>query len=310
MALSPKDRDHRRGRDDYRPGQRDRSPEYRNGRDSRDRDRYGRERSRSPYGRDRYRTRSPGRDADDGLPLPKRNPSDVPDVQIVVVDELDRNFIAFVERAFQSAGIRCDVLLLSPRLSEPAVVRRQVVEGVLAVCRLTRTSQYSQKVPLQVFDRRAGVNNVQFQEYADLDPSVAAQLVIREKQQQPSYGASYGLPPQSNPAPSYGLPPPQPSQPPPQDPAALLRSLPPHELQKLLAQAGIQQPPTPSNPQYSTPAPGPAPSQQASYNALSALLAGQGAPAQAQQSAPAQPAAPGGAPDMNEIMAQLARYKR
>lgn len=84
---SPRDRDFRRGRDDYRPSRRDPSPDYRGGRD---RERYGRERSRSPYGRDRYRTRTPERDVDDDLPLPKRNPSQVPDVQIIVADELDR----------------------------------------------------------------------------------------------------------------------------------------------------------------------------------------------------------------------------
>lgn len=71
-----------RGRDDYRGG-RDRSP-----------DRYFRARSRSPYDRSgRYRSRSPrARDLDDEseLPIPRRNPADVPDVQVIVVDEVDR----------------------------------------------------------------------------------------------------------------------------------------------------------------------------------------------------------------------------
>ena len=71
-----------RGRDDYRGG-RDRSP-----------DRYFRGRSRSPYDRGgRYRSWSPrSRNVDDesDLPIPRRNPADIPDVQLILVEEVDR----------------------------------------------------------------------------------------------------------------------------------------------------------------------------------------------------------------------------
>ena len=71
-----------RGRDDYRGG-RDRSP-----------NRYFRGRSRSPYDRGgRYRSRSPrARDVDDeaDLPIPRRDSGEVPDVQLILVDEVDR----------------------------------------------------------------------------------------------------------------------------------------------------------------------------------------------------------------------------
>jgi len=92
---------HRR-RDDYRPLPRSPSPRGFRGRDgyrSRDRtperyDRRDRRRSRSPpYGRDRrYRTPSPrGRSYDDAdLPVPRRAPRDIPDVQILVLEEVDR----------------------------------------------------------------------------------------------------------------------------------------------------------------------------------------------------------------------------
>lgn len=91
----------RRGRDDYRP-MRSPSPRGFRGRDDfrgRDRspDRYhgGRQvRSRSPHGRGgRYRTRSPrSRDPDDeaNLPIARRIPGSVPDVQLILVDEVDR----------------------------------------------------------------------------------------------------------------------------------------------------------------------------------------------------------------------------
>ncbi len=75
-----------RGRDEYRGG-RDRSP-----------DRYFPDRrsgSRSPYGRNgRYRSRSPiSRDVDDDayLPIPRRDARDVPEVQMILVDEVDRS---------------------------------------------------------------------------------------------------------------------------------------------------------------------------------------------------------------------------
>jgi hypothetical protein len=74
-----------------------------------------------------------------------------------------RNFIAYVENAFKDRALRCDVLLLSPRLSEAAVIRRQVLEGVLAVVRLTRENQATGKLSLQLFDRREGADNVKFE---------------------------------------------------------------------------------------------------------------------------------------------------
>ena len=90
----------RRTRDDYRPV-RSPSPRGFRGRDDfrgreRTPDRYFRGRSRSPYGRGGgggYRSRSPIRqntDEEATLPIPRRNPRDVPDVQIILVDEVDR----------------------------------------------------------------------------------------------------------------------------------------------------------------------------------------------------------------------------
>jgi hypothetical protein len=68
-----------------------------------------------------------------------------------------------VEKIFKDRGLRCDVLLLSPRLSEAAVIRRQIVEGVLAVVRLTQANLTSGKLSLQLFDRRGGADNVKFE---------------------------------------------------------------------------------------------------------------------------------------------------
>ncbi|KAF2857816.1 hypothetical protein K470DRAFT_266564 [Piedraia hortae CBS 480.64] len=122
--------------------------------------------------------RSPPHDED--LPLPKRQPHEVPDVQMIVLNNLERNFISWVEKAFSARGIRIDVLLLSPRLNESAVIRRQIVEGVLGVVKLDHHNQSTSKIGLQIFDRR-GPNNVQFEEYQGLEPAVCAELVLRAK---------------------------------------------------------------------------------------------------------------------------------
>lgn len=108
-------RDEPRRRDDYRPG-RSPSPRGYRGRDEyrgwdRSPDRYfgnRRSRSRSPYNRNgRFRSRSPRpRDVDDeaDLPLLRRDPRDVPDVQIILVDEVDRWADATPDRLKLSAN--------------------------------------------------------------------------------------------------------------------------------------------------------------------------------------------------------------
>jgi len=121
----------------------------------------------------------------------------------------DRNFVAFVESSFKQRQIRCDVLLLSPRLNEADVVKRQIIEGVQAVCKLDRISQQSGQVTLQIFNRSEGADRVTFDEYPPIPPNAAVELVLRARtthQLPPAqYGngqASYGLPPAQ-----YGLPP-------------------------------------------------------------------------------------------------------
>ena len=43
-----------------------------------------------------------------------------------------------------------------------AVVKRQILENVQAVVKIYRRSQINGKIPLQVFNRSQGHNNVQF----------------------------------------------------------------------------------------------------------------------------------------------------
>lgn len=210
-----------RTHDGYRPG---RSPspirgyrgrdEYRSTRNNDSYDSRDRRRSRSPFSggqRGSYRDRSPSprsREAseDGALQIPRREPSMVPDVQIILTAELDRGFVSWVEGELRGRGVKTEVMFLSPRLPLQAVVRRQILEGVIAVSELDMRSQNASKIPLQVFDRSGGINAaVRFDEYQDLEPKIAAELVVRAKAtaQRPQY------PP--NPAPVYQAPTAQPS---------------------------------------------------------------------------------------------------
>ena len=53
-------------------------------------------------------------------------------------------------------------------MSLTAVVKRQIIEGVQAVVKIFRQSQVTGKIPLQVFDRRGGVDNVRFEGKLDI----------------------------------------------------------------------------------------------------------------------------------------------
>lgn len=180
-----------RKRDDYRPN---RSPSPRA---YRSRDGY-RARERSPRSYDSYdsRTRSPGYgssyrppsprsfDDDSTLPLPHRAPQDVPDVQLLVLEEIASQFVNYVEQGFRQKGLKAQTIWLSPRLPLAAVVKRQIREGVQAIVKLTRNNQYNSKIPLQLFERTPGTSNVNFNEYVELDIPVAADIVIHQRQKE------------------------------------------------------------------------------------------------------------------------------
>lgn len=232
-----------RGRDEYMP---------RGGRDSYETRDRRRSRSRSPsYGRNdgaRYRERSPSprtREAmeDATLQIPRRDPRDVPDVQLIILENLDPQFVTWIQNEMRGR-VKVDVLRLDPRLPLQAVVRRQILEGVHAVSKLDLRAQNSSKIPLQVFDRQGGTNNVRFDEYQDLDPKIAAEVVLRAKNtHQPPLqvqNAPY-IPPQYQAGPPYQPPAPVSA---PQAPniASLMGQLDNATLQKLLGSLGATQP--------------------------------------------------------------------
>ena len=213
-----------RQRDDYRPI---RSPSPLGGFRGRARSppRYnsGRSRSRSPYGRyDNFRPRSPNYDDEASLPIPRRDPRDVPDVQIVILDDVDRAFVGYIDKSFRDRGLISHVYALAPRLSLEAFTKRQILEGVQAVVKLIRQSQITGKIPLQIFDR-TDRNNVRFEEYDQLDGHIAAELVVRSKSKRAAQAPTYSVgqyqapqipqyPPPAQQPMYQSVPPPQPQQ--------------------------------------------------------------------------------------------------
>ncbi|KAK1982241.1 RNA recognition domain-containing protein [Colletotrichum cereale] len=219
--------DNRRNRDDYRPGRT--SPPRRNGgharEDSHARDRYQQDahdrtrgRSRSPpagYGRqkDGYRRRSPSPPAfnrasaaDDRLDIPRRYGNQVPDVQFLLLQELSRDFIAWVERGFTDRGLKVDVMFLHPSFPREAIIQRQVIEGVHAIVDLDMHAQNIGKIPVRVFDRSGGVS-ARYDDYRDIDPPIAAELVLRAKSQAVPAAAPYqSAPPPQPQYQGYGQP--------------------------------------------------------------------------------------------------------
>ncbi|KAF7587005.1 hypothetical protein BBP40_007871 [Aspergillus hancockii] len=207
-----------------------------------------------------------GNDADRGLPMrgiedieaPARGPGDTKVMRSYrYLDELQemcqRNFIFHVENAFRNRGLRVDVLVLGPRIPLNAAVQRQINEGVLAVVRLARPNQFSRKIPLQVFDRSGGADNVRFNEYPDVDTNIAAEIVFHAQSVQ------RGAPPTPFPPnPAFGVPalaaPPMP-QPPlpalsnPPNIANLITSLDGPTLQSLLTALQHRQPTIPTTQQ-------------------------------------------------------------
>ena len=189
-------------RDDYRPMRSPTPPRgsfqnrdgyARGGRDFYDSRTRRRSRSPSPYGhRDsaRYRERSMSPRSretieDENLQIPRRDPRNIPDVEIIMMDQLDPAFVSWVENEMRNRGIQVEVMFLNPRMPLQAIIKRQILEGVHAVSKLDLRAQNSSKIPLQVFDRQGGANNVRFDEYQDLEPKIAAELVLRAKQTPP-----------------------------------------------------------------------------------------------------------------------------
>ncbi|KAI0487035.1 hypothetical protein F4859DRAFT_324979 [Xylaria cf. heliscus] len=327
-------------RDDYRPS-RPASPRRSNQRrlPSYDGNTRGRGYRESSYSSDRRRSQSPGYGSRESyrrrspspyprytpsvdMDLPRRYGPDVPDVQFLLLQDVKRDFVSWAQNAFVNQGLRVDVMFLNPQFPRDAVIQRQVMEGVHAVAELDFRAQEYGRIPLQVFDRSAGYNNVRFDQYQDLEPAIAAQLVARTKSQSQippnAYNGSQYPPTQQYPpsTPSHYIPPSYPSQPYASLAAASSGGAPLDSatVHKILGSLNGQQ----GGQQAYNGAP------QVDVNSLLATISnrphGMGGPPPAQQGmgyANAPPDVPRGAPHngnsarhVQDIMTQLARYRQ
>ena len=78
--------------------------------------------------------------------------------------------------------MRADVLFLGAGLDEELVIRRQIIEGVLALIKVDRLGLAVQRFHLTIFNRAGGAANVKFDEYQNIDIRLAVELVNRAKQ--------------------------------------------------------------------------------------------------------------------------------
>uniref|UniRef100_L2GED2 RNA-binding protein n=1 Tax=Colletotrichum fructicola (strain Nara gc5) TaxID=1213859 RepID=L2GED2_COLFN len=206
-----------RRRDDYRPG-RNASPRRNGhargdsyGRDSHGRDRYyddrSRGRSRSPqsHGRnDNYRWREPSppkayERPGAELDLPRRYGNDVPDVQILLLQELANEFVAWVQHPFTEKGLKVAVMFFNPRFPREALISRLAAEGVHGVVDLDMQAHNYGRIPLRVFKQAPG-GQAMFEDYDNIEPKIAAELVLRQK----ANAAPPYQPPPQQPYPGYG----------------------------------------------------------------------------------------------------------
>lgn len=231
-------------------------------------------------------------------------------------------------------------MLLHPRFPKEKVIQRQAVEGGHAVVDLDLRAQTVGKIPCQVFDRSAGSNNVRFDQYVDLDPPTAAEVVLRTKAataaatySQP-YGSGTGgqyvqqhIAPQPAAPAAYQQPPvsypPQANNNTVAEIATLMSKMDSATLQQFLTTIqGTPQAPAPPVAHNSVPAaPLPAGNQQLDLQAILGALGGNAAQApQSAYGAPygGQPGANGAASagdqasaaQVQSIMAQLARFRQ
>ena len=103
-------------------------------------------------------------------------------MQILLLQEVSRDFVGWVQGAFHTKGLKTDVMYLNPRFPRETVLQRQVAEGVHGIVDLDYSAQAKGKIPIQLFIRSGG-SSVRFELYQDVDPPVAAELVMREKSQ-------------------------------------------------------------------------------------------------------------------------------
>ncbi|ORY06277.1 hypothetical protein K493DRAFT_404035 [Basidiobolus meristosporus CBS 931.73] len=125
----------------------------------------------------------PGAPEESEFLLPRRFGDQIPFCQIIVLDQIDRQFIWHVENSLRGSSISVDTLFISPKISLRSVIRQMILEGVHAVIFIEKQHQVMQKVSLQVFDQKSRVgDNVKFDAYDNVSVEEALAVMMRHKE--------------------------------------------------------------------------------------------------------------------------------
>ncbi|KAI9209572.1 uncharacterized protein BJ171DRAFT_484450 [Polychytrium aggregatum] len=106
------------------------------------------------------------------FPLPRRYGPDVPDCQVIVLDEIDRNFIWQLEGLIKNARFKVDTLFLSPKLPLRGVIYQMKAEGVRSVILLERQHERNGLFSMQLFH-----DNGSFTSHEQIDGPTAVRIL-------------------------------------------------------------------------------------------------------------------------------------
>ncbi|GES84701.1 RNA recognition motif containing protein [Rhizophagus clarus] len=115
------------------------------------------------------------------FPLPRRQGNDVPECQIIVLEEVERNFLWQVEKAFREASSTVHILHLSRKLHPQSVIRQMVIEGVHAVVFIEKHLALNGRVNMQIFDQTRSRDNVKYDEYNNIKVEEAVGFLLRAR---------------------------------------------------------------------------------------------------------------------------------
>lgn len=104
--------------------------------------------------------------------------AEVPDVQVLLQEDCESSFVAYISNGFRERGLRCDMSRQPPGQATDAFVKNRIMEGIHALIRLNRSAQMSGKISLQVFDRSKGLENIRYDGKSNVRPAAGLRCRI------------------------------------------------------------------------------------------------------------------------------------
>ncbi|KAI8611591.1 hypothetical protein BC830DRAFT_1171755 [Chytriomyces sp. MP71] len=132
--------------------------------------------------------------------LPRRFGSAVPEVQLILIGNVDRFFVARVESGMKAAGIVVDVHYFNEQHSLRTIVHQWMAEGVRAIVFIEHHHVKAGNISIHTFHPGGKIS-----EYDNISIEMGASLVLQERQARAAtanplsnlLGGAAGLPPQN-----------------------------------------------------------------------------------------------------------------